>query len=49
MIVATVLGGYAGGYYSKRINAALLRTIIIAFNFIITALFFVKTYVVTAS
>ncbi len=49
LIVATVLGGYAGGYYSKRINAALLRNIIIAFNFIITALFFVKTYLLSVS
>ncbi|WP_114792499.1 sulfite exporter TauE/SafE family protein [Niabella yanshanensis] len=49
LIVATVLGGYAGGYYSKRINAVLLRNIIIVFNFMITAMFFVNTYLLTTS
>lgn len=49
LIAATVLGGYAGGYYSKRINAVLLRNIIIVFNFMITAMFFIQTYLLTTT
>lgn len=44
MLVATTAGGYLGAYYSKAMNPLLIRRIIMAFNFIITLVFFIKTY-----
>jgi uncharacterized membrane protein YfcA len=44
MMVATVCGGYFGAKYTKRLDPAKLRMGIIVFNFIITAVFFVKIY-----
>jgi uncharacterized membrane protein YfcA len=44
MMTATILGGYFGAHYTKRLNPEKLRMTIILFNFAITAAFFVKTY-----
>lgn len=44
MLVATTIGGYAGGHYSRDMNPVLLRRIIVVFNFVITLLFFIKYY-----
>jgi hypothetical protein len=44
MMVATILGGYFGAMYTKRVSPDKLRTGIIIFNFIITIVFFIKIY-----
>ena len=44
MMAGTVVGGYGGARYVRKINPKVLRTAISIFNFIITALFFIKTY-----
>lgn len=44
LLSATVCGGYFGAKYTKRLNPQHLRTGIIIVNFIITFLFFLKTY-----
>lgn len=44
MMAGTVLGGYACARYVRKINPKLLRTAISIFNFIITALFFIRAY-----
>jgi uncharacterized protein len=44
LLVATMIGGFAGARYSKRMNPVLLRKVIVVFNFVITAVFFIKTY-----
>lgn len=44
MLVATVIGGYFGAKYTKRIDPIKLRMGIVIFNFLITAIFFIKTY-----
>lgn len=43
-MVATIAGGYFGAGYAKSLNPDKLRTSIIIFNFIITAVFFLKIY-----
>lgn len=44
MMTATILGGYFGAHYTKRLNPVLLRRGIIVFNFVITLVFFIKLY-----
>jgi len=44
MMVTTVIGGYLGTHYAKKLNPVKLRTAITVFNFIITAIFFYQTY-----
>lgn len=44
MMAATILGGYFGAHYTKRVDPRKLRMAIILFNFVITAAFFIKTY-----
>lgn len=46
MLVATICGGYFGAKYTKRLNPDKLRMGIVIFNFLITAVFFIKTYAV---
>lgn len=45
MLAATVCGGFAGAKYAKNLNPIKLRAGIVAFNFIITVVFFIQTYV----
>lgn len=44
MFSATVIGGFLGARYSKKLDPAKLRMGIVVFNFLITVLFFVKAY-----
>jgi len=44
MLIATTVGGYAGAYYSRRLNQAVLRVVISALIVVITALFFYRAY-----
>lgn len=44
MLFATVVGGILGARYSKKLDPAKLRLGIVVFNFLITAVFFIKTY-----
>ncbi|MFD1144606.1 TSUP family transporter [Larkinella insperata] len=44
MLTATSAGGYWGALYTKRVDPEKLRTGIIAFNFLITAAFFIRIY-----
>jgi len=44
MMAATMLGGYFGAHYTKRLDPRKLRMAIILFNFAITAAFFLKLY-----
>lgn len=44
MMAGTIMGGYIMARSIKKINPDYLRTAIILFNFIITAVFFLKTY-----
>lgn len=44
MLIATITGGYLGAHYTKNMNAAKLRQGIVIFNFLITAVFFIKVY-----
>ncbi len=44
MLAATISGGYLGARYSKKMDPAKLRLGIIIFNFVITAVFFIRTY-----
>jgi len=44
MLIATILGGYAGAYYSRRLNQAVLRAVISGLIVVITALFFYRAY-----
>jgi uncharacterized membrane protein YfcA len=44
MLVATTIGGYAGAYYSRRLNQAVLRAVISGLIVVITALFFYRAY-----
>lgn len=44
MMVTTVIGGYLGTHYAKKLNPVKLRLAITVFNFIITAVFFYQTY-----
>lgn len=45
MMTATILGGYFGAHFTKKIDHVKLRTGIVIFNFIITTVFFIKTYI----
>ncbi|SHE77015.1 sulfite exporter TauE/SafE family protein [Pedobacter caeni] len=44
MLVATILGGYFGAKYTKKMDPVKLRRGIVIFNFLITAVFFIKVY-----
>jgi len=44
MLIATTVGGYAGAYYSRRLNQAVLRVVISGLIVVITALFFYRAY-----
>ncbi len=44
MLLATTVGGYAGAYYSRRLNQTLLRGLISCLIIVITALFFYRAY-----
>lgn len=44
MMTATILGGYFGAHFTKKLNPIMLRNGIVIFNFIITSVFFIKTY-----
>ncbi len=44
ILVATIAGGLIGGRYTKKLNPVKLRKRIVVFNFVITAIFFIKTY-----
>ncbi len=44
MMAGTISGGYFGARYTRKINPQLLRVGITVFNFIITALFFIRVY-----
>lgn len=44
MMAATVIGGYLGTHYAKKLDPVKLRLAITVFNFIITAVFFYQTY-----
>lgn len=44
MMTGTVVGGYFGAKYIRKINPYYLRTAIIVVNFVITALFFFNAY-----
>lgn len=44
MMAATILGGWFGAAFTKRLDPAKLRLGIIIFNFLITAAFFVKIF-----
>ncbi|MGE8528709.1 sulfite exporter TauE/SafE family protein [Chryseobacterium rhizosphaerae] len=49
MMAATILGGYFGAHFTKKIDPVKLRTGIVIFNFVITTVFFIKTYILTPS
>jgi uncharacterized membrane protein YfcA len=44
MMVTTVIGSYLGTNYGKKLDPVKLRLAIVFFNFIITAIFFYRTY-----
>ncbi|PIF45040.1 hypothetical protein CLU96_2040 [Chryseobacterium sp. 52] len=44
MMAATILGGYFGAHFTKKLDPIKLRKGIVIFNFIITGIFFIKTY-----
>ncbi len=44
MLIATICGGYFGAKYTKRIDPVKLRIGIVVFNFLITIVFFLRTY-----
>ena len=44
MMVATIIGGYSGSVIAKKIAPPKLRSGIVVFNFLVTAVFFIKTY-----
>ncbi|KIO75646.1 membrane protein [Pedobacter lusitanus] len=44
MLIATILGGYFGARYTKQMNPVKLRMSVIIFNFVITAIFFIRVY-----
>lgn len=44
MLVATIIGAYLGAHYTKGMNPVKLRQGIVIFNFVITAIFFIKIY-----
>lgn len=44
MMAATIIGGYSGSNITKKIAPEKLRSGIVVFNFLITAVFFIKTY-----
>jgi uncharacterized protein len=43
MLVAAVIGGYAGARFARQINPALIRGLIIVFSVLVTAAFFLRT------
>jgi uncharacterized membrane protein YfcA len=45
MLLGTVTGGYLGAHIAGRVDAVKLRRAIVIFNFVITAVFFVKTFI----
>jgi uncharacterized membrane protein YfcA len=46
MMAATILGGYFGAHFTKKLDPVKLRTGIIFFNFLITLLF-IKTFLLS--
>jgi uncharacterized membrane protein YfcA len=44
MMAATIIGSYAGSMITKKIAPEKLRSGIVVFNFLITAVFFIKTF-----
>jgi uncharacterized membrane protein YfcA len=44
LMLGTIAGGFLGARYSKKMNPKKLRLAIVIFNFLITAVFFIKTY-----
>ena len=44
MLIATSIGGYAGAYYSRRLNQVVLRAVISCLIVLITAFFFYRAY-----
>jgi len=43
MLIAAVAGGYAGARFARRVNPALVRSIIIAVSIAVTAAFFLRS------
>jgi uncharacterized protein len=44
MMVTAAIGGYVGGRYSRRINARVMRTVVVILGFSMAAYFFWKQY-----
>lgn len=44
MMLGTIIGGYSGTAIAKKLDPTKLRSVIVVFNFIITAVFFYRTY-----
>lgn len=44
MMAGATIGGYAGGHLSKRISAALLRFLVIAFGLLVSAIYMWRAY-----
>ena len=44
MMVTTMIGSYLATRYAKKVNPIKLRLAIVFFNFIITGIFFYRTY-----
>jgi uncharacterized membrane protein YfcA len=42
LLIAAVIGGYAGAHFAKRVNPALIRGVIIAISAAVTVAFFVR-------
>jgi uncharacterized protein len=42
LLIAAVIGGYAGAYFAKRVNPGLIRGVIIAISTAVTIAFFVR-------
>jgi len=42
MIVGSIVGGYGGAYYARKVNPKYIRTFVIAVGFIMTIIFFFK-------
>jgi len=44
MIVASLIGGYAGAYFAQKMNPAHVRWVVIVVGFGMSAYFFVKNW-----
>jgi len=45
MMIGSTAGGYLGGHFGRKVNQAVLKKIVIAFGFILSAVYFWRTFI----